>query len=171
MFAYNFKLRVLWNIPTIYGVGFLLWYISCPFLETNVNPCLFVGGILLCFGSSRPWQKHFTALFLQMTQMYFPAKNFFRFRARFLKLDILSTFEKFLCFNACQFLDTSCVKTTIKYIRRVCHIAIILNTSCFVRTFSSHRRQDYFFKSWLMSNKSFESIFQQTDWSFARRLN
>ena len=116
-----------------------------PILETNVNLCLFVGGILLCFGSSRHWQKHFTALFLQMTQMYFPAKNFFRFRARFLKLDILSTFEKFLCFNACQFLDTSCVKTTIKYIRRVCHIAIILNTSCFVRTFSSHRRQDYFF--------------------------
>ena len=142
-----------------------------PIFGDECKPVLVCWGNPPLFWKFEALAKHFTALFLQMIQMYFPAKNFFRFRARFLKLDILSTFEKFLCFNACQFLDTSCVKTTIKYIRRVCHIAIILNTSCFVRTFSSHRRQDYFFKSRLRSNKSFESIFKQTDWSFARRLN
>ena len=37
-----FKLRILLNIPTIYGACCHLWYISCPFLETNVNLCVFV---------------------------------------------------------------------------------------------------------------------------------
>ena len=45
-----FKCRVLSNIPTIYGTRFLLWCVSCPFLDTNVNLELFVA--CLEFGES-----------------------------------------------------------------------------------------------------------------------
>ena len=129
IFASNFQTPCPLNIPTIYGARFLLWYISCPFLETNVNPRVFVS--VFKFGESSyvlkdsiHWEnssKQFRFNGFNVLSKLFVLGFAFAFRCRLLKLDILLTLVFVgVAYHPCQYISKGRVKFA-KYSTKFSH--------------------------------------------------